>query len=200
MSTRTQEDLYFQIAVTALSYNDRKPNFTVDIDGRDSVTYHFDKRNKQTMEFTFPAKSLDFASDHSLNITLLNHPVLTSLYSGETLIESAGLEIINIAAIFLPSKRQYSIPTGFGQEDTTGRNVTVPPLAPHIVKFGDQVGFKFWLNGDVLNKEAKFHKADGSVQQCTGKNFRMTQNGTFKLSFRSPIPYWILQRFYVVDK
>ena len=55
--TKTQEDLYFQIAVTGLSYNDKKPNFTVDIDGRDTVTYQFDKRNKQTMEFTFPAKS-----------------------------------------------------------------------------------------------------------------------------------------------
>ncbi len=200
MSTRTQEDLYFQIAVTGLSYNDRKPNFTVDIDSRDSVTYRFDKRNKQTMELTFPAKSLDFASEHSLNITQLNHHELTSLFSGDTLIEPAGLEIINIAAIFLPSKRQYSIPTGFGQQDTTGREIAVPAMAPHIVKFGDQVGFKFWLNGDILSKEAKFHKADGTVQQSTGKNFRMTQNGTFKLSFRSPIPYWILQRFYVVDK
>lgn len=198
--TRTQEDLYFQIAVTGLSYNDKKPNFTVDIDGRDSVTYQFDKRNKQTMEFTFPAKSLDFVSDHALNITLLNRTELVNLMHNEHVIEHAGLEIINIAAIFLPSKRQYSIPAGFGQQDTTGREVTVPPLAPHIVKFGDQVGFKFWLNGDILAKESKFYKADGTVQQCIGKNFRLTQNGKFTLAFRSPIPYWILQRFYVVDK
>lgn len=200
MSTRTQEDLYFQIAVTGLSYNDKKPNFNVDIDGRDSINYQFEKRNKQTMEFTFPAKSLDFTSEHSLNITLLNKADLVNLMHNDIVIEPAGLEIINIAAIFLPSKRQYSIPTGFGQQDTTGREVTVPPLAPHIVKFGDQVGFKFWLNGDILSKEAKFYKADGTIQQCTGKNFRMTQNGTFKFTFRSPIPYWILQRFHVVDK
>ena len=198
--TKTQEDLYFQIAVTGLSYNGNKPNFTVDIDGKDPVTYQFDKRNKQTMEITFPGKDLDFTSDHSLNITLLNRPELANLFHNDNVIEHAGLEIINIAAIILPSKRQYSIPTGFGQQDTTGREITVPPLAPHIAKFGDQIGFKFWLNGDILNKESKFYKADGTVQQCTGKNFRLTQNGKFSLAFRSPISYWILQRYYVLDK
>jgi len=197
--TKTSEDIYFIVAVTGMFYGEERPQFTIDIDGRDSHSYLFDKKSKQTMEILVPANGLDFAVPHSLNITLTNKQDLQDLLSNRNeVIERAGIEIVNIAAVFMPSKRQFSIPSNFGIQDTTGREKPESALAPHLMKFGEQTGMKFWLNGDILSKECKFYGSE--VKQVTGKNYRVLENGRYALEFRSPINYWVLQRFYVLDK
>jgi hypothetical protein len=197
--TKTSEDIYFIVAVTGMFYGVERPAFTIDIDGRDSHTYLFDKKSKQTMEILFPANGLDFGVPHSLNITLTNKDALDNLVSNtNSIIEHAGIEIVNIAAVFMPSKRQFTVPSNFGIQDTTGRTRPESALAPHLMKFGEQTGMKFWLNGDILSKECKFYTNE--VKPVSGKNFKMTTNGRYALEFKSPINYWVLQRFYVLDK
>lgn len=197
--TKTSEDIYFIVAVTGMFYGTERPQFTIDIDGRDSHSYLFDRNSKQTMEILFPANGLDFSVPHSLNITLTNKQDLQDLLSNQNaIIERAGIEIVNIAAVFMPSKRQFTVPSNFGIQDTTGRERPESQLAPHLMKFGDQTGMKFWLNGDILSKECKFY--GNEVKQVTGKNYRILENGRYALEFKSPINYWVLQRFYVLDK
>jgi len=197
--TKTSEDIYFIVAVTGMFFGQAQPKFNIDIDGRDSKSYVFEKKTGQTMEILFPANGLDFQSMHSLNITLTNKQELEDLVNNKgELIQHSGIEIVNIAAVFMPSKRQFSVASTFGLKDNSGRPVQEGPMAPHLMKFGDRIGMKFWINGDILSKECKFYGDE--TKQVTGKNFKIYENGRYALEFRSPINYWILQRFYVLDK
>lgn len=197
--TKTSEDIYFIVAVTGMFFGQAQPKFNIDIDGRDLKSYVFEKKTGQTMEILFPANGLDFSLPHSLNITLTNKHELEDLVNNKgELVQRSGIEIVNIAAVFMPSKRQFSVASTFGLKDNSGRLVQEGPMAPHLMKFGDRIGMKFWINGDILSKECKFYGTE--TKQVTGKNFKIYENGRYALEFRSPINYWILQRFYVLDK
>jgi hypothetical protein len=197
--TKTSEDIYFIVAVTGMFFGQAQPKFNIDIDGRDLKSYVFEKKTGQTMEILFPANGLDFSLPHSLNITLTNKHELEDLVNNKgELVQRSGIEIVNIAAVFMPSKRQFSVASTFGLKDNSGRPVQEGPMAPHLMKFGDRIGMKFWINGDILSKECKFYGTE--TKQVTGKNFKIYENGRYALEFRSPINYWILQRFYVLDK
>ena len=197
--TKTSEDIYFIVAVTGMFFGQAQPKFNIDIDGRDLKSYVFEKKTGQTMEILFPANGLDFSLPHSLNITLTNKHELEDLVNNKgELVQRSGIEIVNIAAVFMPSKRQFSVASTFGLKDNSGRPVQEGPMAPHLMKFGDRIGMKFWINGDILSKECKFYGTE--PKQVTGKNFKIYENGRYALEFRSPINYWILQRFYVLDK
>ena len=197
--TKTSEDIYFIVAVTGRFFGQACPKFNIDIDNRDSISYQFEKKTGQTMEILFPANNLDFSLPHSLNITLTNKQELEDLVSNKgEIVERSGIEIVNIAAVFMPSKRQFTVASTFGLKDNSGRPVKEGPLAPHLMRFDDRIGMKFWINGDILSKECKFYTSE--TRPVTGKNFRMHENGRYALEFRSPINYWILQRFYVLDK
>lgn len=197
--TKTSEDIYFIVAVTGRFFGQARPKFNIDIDGRDSKSYVFEKKTGQTTEILFPANNLDFSSLHSLNITLTNKHELDDLVNNKgELVERAGIEIVNIAAVFMPSKRQFSVASTFGLKDNSGRAVQEGPMAPHLMKFDDRIGMKFWINGDILSKECKFYGSE--TRPVTGKNFKVHENGRYALEFKSPINYWILQRFYVLDK
>lgn len=197
--TKTSEDIYFIVAVTGMFFGQAQPKFNIDIDGRDLKSYVFEKKTGQTMEILFPANGLDFSLPHSLNITLTNKHELEDLVNNKgELVQRSGIEIVNIAAVFMPSKRQFSVASTFGLKDNSGRPVQEGPMAPHLMKFGDRIGMKFWINGDILSKECKFYGTE--TKQVTGKNFKIYENGRYALEFGSPINYWILQRFYVLDK
>lgn len=197
--TKTSEDIYFIVAVAGMYFGSSRPNFIIDIDGRDAQNYTFEKKTGQAMEILFPANGLDFSKPHSLNITLTNKQELENLVSNKNeQLQQAGIEVVNIAAVFMPSKRQFTVASTFGLKDNSGRNVVEGPMAPHLMKFGDRIGMKFWINGDILSKECKFYGAE--TKQVTGKNYKILENGRYALEFKSPINYWILQRLYVLDK
>lgn len=198
--TKTSEDIYFIVAVSGVYFGAVCPEFTIDIDGRDTKKYVFDRNSKQTMEILFPANGLDFSVEHSLNIALTNKDSLENLVNSRNeLVECSGITIVNIAAVFMPSKRQFTPATEFGVQDTTGRIIPKSAGAPHLMKFGEQTGMKFWLNGDILSRECKYY-VHSECRPVTGKNFRILENGRYSLNFKSPINYWVLERFYVLDK